>query len=701
MKKISSLLCVITLVMLVFASLVPVALDKSESSAANNFNDGTWKPISNYQDLAKIGNDGGYPLDGKYYLTRDIDFNGDTNGGTNINITVKKSGSNSLSIELTPSVGRINDLQAWYGTVSKNNSIGEITLDNISSGSNMLYLGGYLDGYPFAYSVWINSAVSGGTTIINNVTFNSNGNFTPIGTDKNPFTGTFDGNGHRISGMNTAIYVTSNDFALAGLFGYTLNANFSNLGIVNGSATAITSGNGYASAGGISAVADANRTDPVTIDNCYNTSHISSITAYQGSLAGGIIGIVGALTNNSLGTSTGPGAIISNCYNKGTVSASSTGWVAFAGGISGDTEQVTTLSYIECYNSGTVNAVSTASDAVVGGITGLVYAEKERSNTLFSKCYNTGITSSESTTKGWADSGGIAGSIMSSQSASVSISECYNTGSGSSTSSYAYGTEAGGIIGYVYSEIGSRIKVADCYNTGSISVKANNYPCAGGVIGYAESGSSGLILISNCYNDGAVATLSGTNQCSGGIVGRSYIETGVIAIVNCYFTSGKVVKGDTANEVLYNEGKIWVDGNSNGSPRAGAQGSGSKSLSDMKPSSSDAKGGNSIYYIGTTTIRTDTISGWDFDNVWTLGTGSGLPILSYSVESKNNENKREGGGGGSNIALYVILAIVIIVILIEVIWFLFVGKGKTFFFVELFKKLSEIIKNIFSSMKKN
>ena len=53
-------------------------------------------------------------------------------------------------------------------------------------------------------------------------------NWEPIGTLEKPFTGSFDGNGHTISGLTIKSYTPANDYTCVGLFGYT-SASFSNL----------------------------------------------------------------------------------------------------------------------------------------------------------------------------------------------------------------------------------------------------------------------------------------------------------------------------------------------------------------------------------------------------------------------------------------------------------------------------------------
>ena len=90
----------------------------------------------------------------------------------------------------------------------------------------------------------------------------------PIGTEKTPFTGTYDGGGHRIIGLK------SNREGVVGLFGFNKGI-IQNLGMVDGTLSSLS--NGYA--GGIVGYSDGG-----SIANCYNTGIVS------GGDAGGIVG---------------------------------------------------------------------------------------------------------------------------------------------------------------------------------------------------------------------------------------------------------------------------------------------------------------------------------------------------------------------------------------------------------------------------
>ncbi len=150
----------------------------------------------------------------------------------------------------------------------------------------------------------------------------------PIGSsDSNPFMGSFDGQGHTISGLSTTGYI---DYK--GLIGRAKNATINNVG-VSGS----ISGKGFIA--GI-----AGKVTGSTIYNCWSECAISGSSYYVG-------GIAGAAEEDSY---------IINCYNSGSVSTSSG---SYTGGIVGYPNN-TAIVY-NCYNTGYVSGKSSYG-AVVG-----------------------------------------------------------------------------------------------------------------------------------------------------------------------------------------------------------------------------------------------------------------------------------------------------------------------------------------------
>lgn len=170
-----------------------------------------------------------------------------------------------------------------------------------------------------------------------------NSPWTPIGTSKNPFKGTFDGDHHVISGL----YIASG--SNVGFFGYVNGGTVKNLivdGTVSGSSN--TAGVvGYLTAG--------------TVQNAGNKATVSG-----GSGVGGVVGYAGGAYT------------VSGCYNAGNI----TGTTGYVGGVAGWTYGSGTIE--NCYNIGAVKGPAT-----VGGIAG----GYKGGSTKVTGCYNAGKVS--------------------------------------------------------------------------------------------------------------------------------------------------------------------------------------------------------------------------------------------------------------------------------------------------------------------
>ena len=207
--------------------------------------------------------------------------------------------------------------------------------------------------------------------VMNSGTFNADGRYTPaagetargvypIGSETQPYTGTFDGGGYTIRGLCVARrgYYDGESFAAAnyvGLFGGLSGATVKNLTV-----TGYVDGRFYV--GGIAGYAD----DTTKLLNCRSecivvsgksthpyASDPESVIRYAGGIVGYNAGSVTACCNagtvtgiDSVGGITGGGpGTVSDCYNVGAVTASGQN----AGGIAGNGG---TVSY--SYNVGTV-----------------------------------------------------------------------------------------------------------------------------------------------------------------------------------------------------------------------------------------------------------------------------------------------------------------------------------------------------------
>ena len=228
-----------------------------------------------------------------------------------------------------------------------------------------LTIGNYAELLAFAESVNGGETYEGKTVRLDvNVELGGETNlWVPIGTSGAPFSGTFDGNYHVVSGL----YVNSD--SNAGFFGYVKNGNIKNL-VVRGNVT------GKENVGGI--VGNVGGGDIV---NCGNEADVSG-----GRFIGGVAGYVS-------GT-----ASVDGCYNTASVNAS-TGYI---GGVVGTFWGTQTAK--NCYNTGTVTGPAT-----VGGVLG---GHKAKSPTL-ENCYNAGeITNSGAAVNNHGSLIGAKGSIV-------------------------------------------------------------------------------------------------------------------------------------------------------------------------------------------------------------------------------------------------------------------------------------------------
>ena len=232
--------------------------------------------------------------------------------------------------------------------------------------------------------------------------------FSPIGTETASYTGTFNGNGHNISGLT----VSGSDYV--GLFGYVNGATIQNINLCDSQITATNAGEIGTSTGGIVGYA----TGAAKIENC-STNNIK-IEARSLHI-GGIIGRGEGSTE------------ISNCTNTSTLDGTYN-----VGGIAGSLEGG---SITNCGNSG--NLPATGASGCVGGIVGCT------STGQISTCYNTGEITGGSNAR--------VGGIVGLSDGSPSISDCYNVGA------VHGGKFNGGIAGLA---IGT---YRYCYNTGTVA----------------------------------------------------------------------------------------------------------------------------------------------------------------------------------------------------------------------------------------
>lgn len=295
--------------------------------------------------------------------------------------TITGSGGTVFNGKVTVTPGSTIESGTFNGEVINNGTITGGVFTGTVSGSgtitggtfNTLITGNGTETDPYQISTadglkWfrdkVNSAkTSDETEICAVLTANidlENEAWTPIGIGKDtrkqdlPYSGTFDGNGHTISGLNVN-YRDKN----GGLFCYVKSATIKNL-TVAGSVTH-SSGNGGAY-GGIVGCADSS-----TIENCTNRCtvtgnwHAGGIVGWSedsdiigcanfGNISspfrsGGICGIVAGKNDAD-----GIDATIRDCYNVGMVSGK------YAGGITGQSDSGSIdILIANCYNVGSLH----------------------------------------------------------------------------------------------------------------------------------------------------------------------------------------------------------------------------------------------------------------------------------------------------------------------------------------------------------
>ncbi len=279
------------------------------------------------------------------------------------------------------------------------------------------------------------------------------------------YTGTFDGQGHTVSGL----YITSlGGRQKLGLFGVAQDAVIENL-TVRGSIelTGVKSYDmtaGYI-IGGLLGSGEVKDGKGVTIRNCVSQVDISvSFVNDQKAQRASVSGLVGRLSGSGSHE-------ITDCRNEGRVYTSFEPGAYYLGGFGGDGGQGGIVGFIDasarlerCVNTGTVYAGRAAG---VGGIVGNAGANGV--TITLNQCANQGAVSNDI---GGAllRKGGTGGIIGLAPTGSITVSSCYNTGA------VAGSAIVGGILGgekgeHSSSQYGNKnLTLENCYNAGALQV---------------------------------------------------------------------------------------------------------------------------------------------------------------------------------------------------------------------------------------
>ena len=311
------------------------------------------------------------------------------------------------------------------------------------------------------------ATLAGNYTLTGNIDLSDIPNWQPIGDYANEFTGTFDGNGYNISG------VSSSGYKYAGLFGYVVGANISNVGVLVGN---ISSSSFSSYLGGL-----VGRVANSQISNSYAVvgGSISSPSAYSG-------GLVGDAYNSP----------ISNSYAvvEGSISLSSS---FYSGGLVGSADN-SPISDSYAVVEGNISSSASSSNSYLGGLAG--YADKSPISNSYAVVEGN-ISSSSLYSSSFT--GGLVGRTF--NQSPISNSYALVEGSISSDSS------SGGLVGWArFSDISNSYALVE----GSISSSSSGSSYSGGLVGYATSSpiSDSYYSASRKSSEGAFSNALGTSQ---------------------------------------------------------------------------------------------------------------------------------------------------------------------------------------------
>ena len=364
------------------------------------------------------------------------------------------------------------------------------------------------DLYEFALVVNSGIDFSGKTvTLVNDIDL-AGSDWTPIGTDSNPFRGVFDGGGNKISNLSITKTGTDNIDLHLGLFGVVEgvpNDSFTQVSSIINDTTGIQLDKTNISEGKYTAVIKNLNLENVNIKasgsmvgslaGLVNDALISNVHVTSGEIVGtnSVGGIIGR----------GYGTVITECSTSTELTVGSgdnkTGNVYNFGGIAGSLRSTDGGSSL-CAVIDTDNYASLSVYLSAGGVGGIVGQTNSGFPFVIFGCENHGditITSNDTVTNVYsAVAGGIAGQTPGSTDNVIANSKNY----GNVTSSSA--TPSGSVSGIAnyYSGL-----VYNCENHGDIS--GNAYYSAG-MVSYGST-----VIVDGCSNTGSVSvSISGTSS---------------------------------------------------------------------------------------------------------------------------------------------------------------------------------------------
>ena len=359
---------------------------------------------------------------------------------------------------------------------------------------------------------WFAAKVNGGDTAISGkltANIELTEAWTPMGSQKQPFTGSFDGDGHSITGMS--ITFDSNDKSVGapylGLFGYVKGtadkkAEIKNLMLSGKLDITENYRNSFAYSGGLVGGAEYVSFTDITTNVAVTAKKGSA--PYPWSYVGGFAGTV-------------KNADFLRCVNNGTVTTD-------GDYVSGFAAKSETTTYTSCVNNGAITGRTK-----IGGL-----GAEVKSTKVVDSC-NTGAIGLIAYGTGKQAIGGLFAEIR----YGSSITRSYNSGA---VTGDCY---VGGLVGTLSSSSDSTNGVnyiVDCYNSGAITGHSDkNYCGIGGLVGNLDAGmrSYSQSYVHNCYNTGTVTDLglktAGNPGAAIGVMHADYSEGSYLEVKDVYY----------------------------------------------------------------------------------------------------------------------------------------------------------------------
>jgi hypothetical protein len=499
--------------------------------------------------------------------------------------------------------------------------------------------------------------------------------WSPVGNSS--FTGTFDGQGHSISGLNVRVTAEGSDVAAAGLFRKTDSAVIKNTGLTGASVVAAATpyGSSYSTSGAYSGAFAAEAVNS-TYTNCFVTGSVAAsggAFSYAGGVAGSVAGGVAGSGNNNTFT---------NCYNVCSVSATGAYAANYAFGMIGyqssDSSSITNCYSLEnCTTGTTTNGISgtslseTQMKAASGETDALIDSLNDWVNTTASTDYYTWVANSGYPVLGPAWIAQAQWGIATGTNNDQPPAEGAWAGSGSLTDAVAYANDLASGTAYIqlldHVDITAALEFAEDKTTvldlngktidrglteavydgnviiaeGTLIIKdsstedASNQGCITG--GYNASNNGGGVSV---WNAGTV-TLQGGNIT--GNKSTAIWGGGVrVAPSSSFIMQGGSITGNVA----YDEGGGGV-GNEGTFTMTGGSISGNSCISD---SSSSWSVGGGVLNVGVFNMSGGSITG---NSVAGSGAGGGVLTDVINLSGNVNISSNTVGTASDNVALMV------------------------------------------------